>query len=91
MPAQPKSLCLSKEENEQVRDWLVTTRANLKMTQKSLAEATGMSIPMISHMENGISNMSVVTALMLLKVLPDPPEIYHGIRQKMLLHDTFTF
>lgn len=56
------------------------------MTQKSLANITGMSVPMISHMENGISNMSVVTALMLLKALPNPPEVYNSIKQKMLDH-----
>jgi len=59
------------------------------MTQKQLADKTGMSIPMISHMENGISNMSVITALMLLKALPDPPEIYNGIRKKMLYYDVY--
>jgi transcriptional regulator with XRE-family HTH domain len=54
------------------------------MTQRQLAQKTGLSHSLISHMETGRDNLSVITAILLLKALTDPPEVYVSIKQRAL-------
>jgi len=83
MSNKPNILKLTPDEILVIRDWMLKSRHELKMTQKTLSEKTGMSIALISHMENDISNMSVVTALTLLNVFPSPPSVYDGLKSRL--------
>jgi len=79
----PTELKLDEDQLKSIRRWMLAERQRKGMTQGDVAKKTKLSKSIISHMETGRNNMSMVSALFLLRAFDNPPPVFTIIKQRI--------